>query len=42
MSRDNGCKEVINYGDYQKHVDECPFGDVECTNDCGTKRVSIR
>ncbi|XP_064389745.1 TNF receptor-associated factor 5-like [Halichondria panicea] len=32
----NGCKVVINYGDFQKHVDECPFGGVECTNDCGT------
>ncbi len=36
MYRDNGCKEVINYGDYQKHVDECSFGVVECTNNCGT------
>ncbi len=36
MNRDNGCKAVINYGDFQKHVDECPFGIVECTNDCGT------
>ncbi len=34
-NRDNGCKEVINYGDFQKHADECPFGVVECTNDCG-------
>ncbi len=36
MNRDNGCKEVINYGDYQKHVDKCLFGIVECANDCGT------
>ncbi len=27
-----GCKAVINYGDFQKHVDECPFG----VDDCGT------
>ncbi|XP_064389728.1 TNF receptor-associated factor 5-like [Halichondria panicea] len=32
----NGCKAVIIYGDFQKHVDECLFGGVECTNDCGT------
>ncbi|XP_064389749.1 TNF receptor-associated factor 4-like [Halichondria panicea] len=32
----NGCKAIIKFRDFQKHVDECPFGGVECTNDCGT------
>ena len=35
-NRNNGCKAVINYEHFQKHVDECLFGAVECTHDCGT------
>ncbi|XP_064389747.1 TNF receptor-associated factor 5-like [Halichondria panicea] len=35
-NRNNGCKAVINYEHFQKHVIECLFGAVECTNDCST------
>ena len=31
----NGCKAVINYRDFQKHVIKCPFRVVKCTNNCG-------
>ncbi|XP_064389742.1 TNF receptor-associated factor 5-like [Halichondria panicea] len=34
-NRKNGCKAVINYDNFQKHVIKCLFGVVECTNDCG-------
>ena len=33
-NRKNRCKTIIMYGDFQNHVDKCPFGGVECTNDC--------
>ena len=36
-NRKKGCKAVIKHEDFQKHVDECSFGVVECTNDCGTR-----
>ncbi len=38
-NRDNGCKVLISYGDFPKHVNECTFGYVKCTNNCDTARL---